>query len=515
MSTREIVVTESGLFIPIAKEKEKKTLSFFCRGEKVLELEVPVDMQEETTKNPYRFDYMVHVPFSDCQGEHITISGEVSQEFLEAVSLVETAPSKQERHPKIHFSPDTGWINDPNGLIYDDGVYHLYFQYNPFDTQWENMSWGHGVSTDLLHWKQEETVMYPDEEGTVFSGCAIKNDRKMLGLPEDALLFCYTCAGGTSRWSTGRPVTQKYAYSTDKGKTLNRIKEPVLPMFSRENRDPKIFWHEESNAYIMVLYLDQNAFLILRSQDLTDWKQSQEISFEKAWECPDLFCLQTDEGEKKWVFQTADGFYYLGDFDGYTFETDGIRKESYVTRLPYAAQTYANVEDRIISIAWLRTQNEGKNYTGVMALPKELSLIKRENEYLLCQRPVREYQESRKLVEQVSLEEREVYCYQMSERDVARGICSKQGRPGDIQWNILGNVVEYQPETGMLLFGENKVQILTGLTEFSIIVDGGIYEIIGGNGIIVAVFESDADDGQNRISVVSQEKQNLQIYEVS
>ena len=103
----------------------------------------------------------------------------------------------------------------------------------------------------------------------------------------------------------------------------------------------------------------------------------------------------------------------------------------------------------------------------------------------------------------------------MSERDVAREICSKQERPGDIQWNILGNIVEYQPETGMLQFGENKVQILTGMTEFSIIVDCGIYEIIGGNGIIVAVFESDADNGQNRISVVSQEKQNLQIYEVS
>ena len=108
-------------------------------------------------------------------------------------------------------------MNDPNGLVYAEGVYHLYFQHNPFDVQWENMSWGHAVSRDLLHWEQKDDVLFPDETGTMFSGSGIVNDRKMLGLPEDALVFFYTAAGNNNKWSAGKQFTQRIAYSTDGG----------------------------------------------------------------------------------------------------------------------------------------------------------------------------------------------------------------------------------------------------------------------------------------------------------
>ena len=176
--------------------------------------------------------------------EKLKKAREFEQEQLKRIS--------PEERPCYHVTGGSGWINDPNGLIYSEGKYHLYFQHNPVDVNWGNMSWGHAESTDLLHWVQKEDVMFPDENGTMFSGCAILNERGLLGLPKDTPVFFYTVAGSASEWSKGKKFVQRIAYSTDQGETLTKIEENVLEHIEADNRDPKVYWHEEKQLYYMV-----------------------------------------------------------------------------------------------------------------------------------------------------------------------------------------------------------------------------------------------------------------------
>lgn len=303
--------------------------------------------------------------------------------------------------PSLHFTPSYGWMNDPNGLVYHDGIYELYYQHNPRGIDWNCMTWGHARGTDLLHWEDLGDVLEPDENGLMFSGCAIRNDRGLLGLPEDALLFFYTAAGHSSRESKGKPYTIRLAYSTDGGKTL--IKKDgiceageIMETLAAENRDPKVFWHEESGAYILVLWIENNDFGIWRSEDLEQFTMTQRVTLESGYECPDLFRLPVtptkeggrETGEEKWVFWTAHGYYYVGSFDGYEFHQEQERRCASQMGpdvvLPYAAQTFSGPE-KVLSVSWLRTKCVGGRTTGMMSIPKEFSLIRNKDGYILRQ----------------------------------------------------------------------------------------------------------------------------------
>lgn len=303
--------------------------------------------------------------------------------------------------PSLHFTPSYGWMNDPNGLVYHDGIYELYYQHNPRGIDWNCMTWGHARGTDLLHWEDLGDVLEPDENGLMFSGCAIRNDRGLLGLPKDALLFFYTAAGHSSRESKGKPYTIRLAYSTDGGNTL--IKKDgiceageIMETLAAENRDPKVFWHEESGAYILVLWIENNDFGIWRSENLEQFTMTQRVTLESGYECPDLFRLPVistkeggrETGEEKWVFWTAHGYYYVGSFDGYEFHQEQERRCASQMGpdvvLPYAAQTFSGPE-KVLSVSWLRTKCVGGRTTGMMSIPKEFSLIRNKDGYILRQ----------------------------------------------------------------------------------------------------------------------------------
>ena len=303
--------------------------------------------------------------------------------------------------PSLHFTPSYGWMNDPNGLVYHDGIYELYYQHNPRGIDWNCMTWGHARGTDLLHWEDLGDVLEPDENGLMFSGCAIRNDRGLLGLPKDALLFFYTAAGHSSRASKGKRYTIRLAYSTDGGNTLLKkdgICEAgeIMETLAAENRDPKVFWHEESGAYILVLWIENNDFGIWRSEDLEQFTMTQRVTLESGYECPDLFRLPVistkeggrETGEEKWVFWTAHGYYYVGSFDGYEFHQEQERRCASQMGpdvvLPYAAQTFSGPE-KVLSVSWLRTKCVGGRTTGMMSIPKEFSLIRNKDGYILRQ----------------------------------------------------------------------------------------------------------------------------------
>lgn len=148
----------------------------------------------------------------------------------------------------------------------------------------------------------------------------------------------------------------------------------------------------------MTLWLEENDFGIFRSTDLLKWEQTDRLTFKEAWECPDLVCLKDEKGNETWMFWSADGFYFWGEFDGYQFQTDGVRHAAYINKIAYAAQTYSNTGNRVISVPWLRFPNRGRNYTGAMGLPREFSVAYKNGEKVLRQEPVREYEDSRKPV---------------------------------------------------------------------------------------------------------------------
>lgn len=399
MVEKKLLITKDYIEVPVMTESELMTLEIIQQEKnsqsKICEFQVPMGNEAGV----FMPDYFARFSVKEYKGKTLLLKGCASERFFDMIRQVDCEFeqsdfdfSKEEQlRPKYHFTAAKGWINDPNGLVYSDGVYHLYFQYNPFDTRWENMSWGHATSCDLIHWTQHETVMYPDENGYMFSGSGFVNKNGCLGLPEDTLMFYYTAAGKCRPWTTKRLSTQRLAYSLDGGKTLIKTDKGVVPTISHENRDPKVFWHEKTKAYIMIMWVDGNEFAILRSENLEKWELSQRFELEDGFECPDMICLQ-DKDSMHWFITTADGYYYPGEFDGYSFKWNGKKHCLYMNKVPYAAQTYSNTDGRTILVPWIRVNFPGRKYTGAMGVPRELGLTKIDNEFRITLKPVKELQ---------------------------------------------------------------------------------------------------------------------------
>lgn len=519
---RCMAVTEDYLYIPVNIKGEEKEVCFYCGEQKILEFKIPI---MKGTEKIYEYDYLAPLPIANYRNQTLTIEIEEGTEtntkedsgselFLRAIKEAsqEEVQEKIQKdiqdtdRPRIHFTAYTGWINDPNGLVYQNGCYHMYFQYNPFHVKWNNMSWGHAVSKDLLHWEQKDTVLFPDKEGMMFSGSAICNEQGLLGLPKDALLFFYSVAGGSTTWSREKEFTQKVAYSLDQGAVLIKTERGKLDTICKENRDPKVFWHAESQAYIMTLWLEENDFAILRSVNLENWTLSHRFTLEKAWECPDLLQVYAEDGSSRWLFWSADGFYFLGDFDGYQFQTDGIRHEAYFTKVPYAAQTYAGIKDRIISVPWLRTENAEKMYTGTMGIPRELSLYKEKGQYRLAQNPIRELEYKKRKVFDRNPQGEAV---RLQKEKIPLLLQTQTEKAADIEWNIYGNTICYHPQEGTFTVEKEVYEIGKDLKEFSFLIDDDVFEVTANHGIIVGVMEL-----KNRSSVLEVHSSNLSLFDI-
>ncbi|MFC6604865.1 glycoside hydrolase family 32 protein [Ectobacillus funiculus] len=224
---------------------------------------------------------------------------------------------KEKYRPQFHFSPEEKWMNDPNGMVFFNDEYHLFYQYHPFGTTWGPMHWGHAVSKDLIHWEQLPIALYPDEHGAIFSGSAVVDWNNTSGFFDNqpGLVAIYTSAGTYP--DSDRPrQRQSLAYSKDNGRTWVTYEgNPVLSDVNiTDYRDPKVFWHDETNKWVMVLATGQS-ITIYTSPNLRDWEYGSEFenkagSHGGVWECPDLFKLSVDgdENNQKWVM-----FLSLGD----------------------------------------------------------------------------------------------------------------------------------------------------------------------------------------------------------
>ena len=283
--------------------------------------------------------------------------------------------------PQIHFSAQRGWINDPNGLVFYKGEYHLFFQHNPYGWNWGNMHWGHAVSPDLVHWTELGETLYPDEHGTMFSGSAVVDWNNTSGFGRNGvapLVLIYTAAGD--------PTTQCIAYSNDGRSFVKYEGNPVVPQFTGGNRDPKVFWHEPTLQWVMSLYVEIaggiHSIHFLTSPNLREWTlvsvtEGGTGADRFLYECPDFFELPVEGNPliKKWVLNAANSEYALGSFDGGAFTPETAKLPDVRGKGFYAAQTFSDMPDgRRIQIGWLQAPSPGMPFNQAQSLPCELTL---------------------------------------------------------------------------------------------------------------------------------------------
>lgn len=382
-----MVIEKRYLVFPIRRSGEEILVTFSVNGELVYDLNMRLTLDKP--------DFYSFVDMSRFLGQDVTIAAKGSQlpAIDQAQDWDERAPLCPETRPLLHFSPRNGWNNDPNGLVYANGTYHMFFQYNPCDVVWGNMHWGHATSTDLIHWQEQEIALYPDELGVMFSGSAMVDERNQLGLRQgdtDVILLFYT-AEPINQLAKGRQTTQCLAYSTDNGKTFTKYPgNPIVPTIVNGNRDPKVQWDEASQRYVMALYLDSDRYAILHSTDLLHWNMVQELHLEGDNECPDLLLMTADDGTPKAVMGGAHGLYQVGDFvEGRFVPTQPMRR-LYLNEYCYAHQTYSGTPWRILQTTWHRANVEGAAYSQELSFPCGLTLHKQGEEYQLRILPARE-----------------------------------------------------------------------------------------------------------------------------
>lgn len=324
--------------------------------------------------------------------------------------------NKEMFRPVYHHTPVYGWMNDPNGMFYKDGVYHLYFQYNPYGSVWGNMHWGHSTSTDLMHWKFEGCAIVPDAWGAIFSGSCVVDHNNTAGFGKGAVVAFYTSAKATP-W--GDVQSQSMAYSLDNGKTFTKYEgNPILTSSEKDFRDPKVFWYAPGKHWVMMLAVGQH-MEIYSSVNLKEWKKESEFGAMQGahggvWECPDLVEIPVEgTREKKWVlicnlnpggpFGGSAAQYFVGSFDGKKFVNESPTQTKWMDwgKDNYATVTWSNAPDgRCIALGWMSNWQYANNvpirqYRSANTLARDLTLYREGQELYLKSTPSVEVKKAR------------------------------------------------------------------------------------------------------------------------
>lgn len=385
---REILITKNYLNFPIQQSADRKRMAFDINGKEERFFHIRLSKEKA--------DYWVFADVSEYKGKTITINYPVEVHGLGMIyqdNKIAGSDSlyKETNRPQFHFTSRRGWNNDPNGLVYYKGEYHLFYQHNPFETEWSNMTWGHAVSRDLIHWEELAPALYPDKLGTMYSGSAVVDINNTSGFQtgkEKVLVAAYTAAGSSQ--------TQCIAYSNDRGRTWEKYSgNPVINSEKRWNdrntRDPKVFWHDASNKWVMVLF-EKDGHSFYNSDNLKDWTYLSHVP--GFWECPDMFELPVDgnPNNKKWVLYGAGGEYLIGRFDGRQFTTE-IGKQHYFQGKMFAAQTFSDIPEkdgRRIQTAWGQISHPGMPFNMMMTFPTQLTLKTTDRGIKLFSNPIDE-----------------------------------------------------------------------------------------------------------------------------
>jgi len=396
----EIKVNRQYLNLPVRNGAEMRLVRLIADGEPVSEFEVELAEDEP--------DFWAFADVSEFSGGQLVVEAEGAPEgTLGAIVLSDEIVGGEDLYheklrPQFHFSSRRGWNNDPNGLVYYKGEYHLFYQHNPYGWKWGNMHWGHAVSKDLVHWEELPDALHPDELGTMFSGSAVVDRENTAGFQtgdEQVMVCIYTAAGGRSRQSEDQPFTQAIAYSNDRGRTWTKYDgNPVLEHIIGGNRDPKVIWHEPTQRWVMALFMEKHDYSVFTSPDLKSWTRVSDVTLPDCGECPDIFELPVDgdASNTRWVFWGANGTYRIGSFDGKVFLIEGPPERFDWGGNSYAAQTFSDIpgeDGRRIQIAWARVALPDMPFNQHMTFPTELTLRITDEGIRLHAEPVREIEQ--------------------------------------------------------------------------------------------------------------------------
>ena len=406
-------MTKKYLLLPVQENAEMANIKVIANNKQVksfnvklannhVDYLVPLDLQEFAGENSLALD--IHV-----NGTYRTDGGVSSFGCWKMMQCSDTFDMKnrEQYRPVYHHTPAYGWMNDPNGMFYKDGVWHLCYQFNPYGSQWENMTWGHSTSTDLVHWKAEPTAITPDALGTIFSGCCVVDKNNTAGFGNDAIVAFYTSAGARQ--------TQSMAYSTDGGKTFTKYENnPVITSNVPDFRDPHVFWNAEVGFWNMILAAGQQ-MSIYSSKDLKEWKHESDFGAEYGnhggvWECPDLMKMKVAGTDKeKWMlicninpggpFGGSATQYFIGEFDGHKFTCEDEPSET--KWMDYGKDHYATItfdnapEGRRVGIAWMSNwqyanQVPTKQFRSANSIARDFGLFEYNGETYCSVSPVKE-----------------------------------------------------------------------------------------------------------------------------
>ena len=403
------------LLLPIQEREEIANISIIVNGKQVKSLNAKlavdkVDYYVPLDLSSFNPNLLLDITFHGDRRTTGAIKGYVCWKEMQQSNTFDTTNREQFR-PVYHHTPLYGWMNDPNGMVYQDGVWHLFYQYNPFGSQWENMNWGHSTSRDLIHWEAQPIALEPDALGSIFSGSCVIDKDNTAGFGAGAMIAMYT--------SAGQNQSQSIAYSTDGGKTFTTYAgNPVITQDAPDFRDPKVFWFEQTKRWIVVLAVGQEV-QFYSSPNLKDWTYESSFGREYGnhdgvWECPDLLPMTlnaklSNSTSKKWVlllninpggpFGGSATQYFVGQFDGHKFTCEDAPSETKwmdYGKDHYATVTFSNAPDnRTVAIAWMSNwqyanQVPTKQFRSANSIPRDLHLMQLDGETYLVSTPSKE-----------------------------------------------------------------------------------------------------------------------------
>ena len=413
----------------------------------------------------------------------------------------------QKHRPQFHFTSRKNWLNDPNGMVYYDGEYHLFFQHNPQGTGWGNMTWGHAVSKDMVRWEQLPHAILPYDEGTIFSGTALVDHHNTLGKQPVRQSSGQACDVKTlvAFFTFARPpYCQSIAYTTDKGRTFTLLNDGqcVVPNqgLMEGDRDPKVFWYEPTKKWVMVLYVQKGIARIFTSGDMQTWTLASDIERDEFHECPDFVELPvrdadgTPTGETKWLLYDARFDCSIGCFNGSTFTIEETFPKSDLGTNFYAAQTFSNSPDgRTVIVGWMRESNFVEHempFNQQMSFPCALELRRGAEGIRLYRRPIEEVETLYKATHTFRDATVDALAPQLAEIDAELVDLSIAFSPGqDLALNIRGVDITYDSKTNT--FNSDVCRPLPahpvdGAIVLRVLVDRGSIELFANEGSAVA-----------------------------
>ena len=485
-----LTVEKHYLNLPVKNGATKRMLKLMVDGKTEREFQI-----ELADAKP---DWWTFLDVSTFQGKSIMLQADQLPEGSLGLKQIDQSDEikdsqnvyREALRPQLHFSSRRGWLNDPNGLVFYQGEYHLFYQHNPYGWDWGNMTWGHAVSTDLVHWKELPNALYPDEHGPMFSGSAVVDWNNTTGFQtgtEPPLVAMFTAAG--------HPFTQGLAYSNDRGRTWTKYENnPVLQHIAAENRDPKMVWYAPEKKWVMALYLDGNDYALFSSPDLKQWKKLSDVHLPGDSECPNFFRIAAagDPQNPRWVFYGASGNYLVGTFDGTTFKPETKPQALQNGNAWYASQVFSDIppaDGRCILVPWARNGDlhHGMSFNQMMGLPVELTLRNTGTGLRLMINPVKELESLRQhthTIKPQSLKPGENPLAEVKGEllEVTAGIAL--GDATEVGFKLRGITVTYDVQKQELICRDRRTTLkpVAGKVKLRIFVDRTAVDIFGNDG---------------------------------